>query len=430
MMTNIQRLKSNTIQNGLLINADDLNVELNQLVNKANELDDALYQNKTLTGNKTFNGSATFQQDVTLNGTLTLNASRQLLQWGNTETGTSKNVFEISPTYAPNPLPEGYLVSFKVNETPDLGTALSLKVGANTALPIVKKQGQALTGQAVVHGEVLTVQKVGSCFWQVGAVTLPLGYLHTPVPRYVSARTINLNGEALGRSQSGLRDLGVNGNITINMDTTGLNGLAPTSVLSPNTWYYLYLVDSGSSTTPSAGYVLHSASGTTNFTIATLDYHARQLPLAVKTDASSNLVPFKIRRWNSRESEVKWLHETNTTMTWTAWPTFLAQGSTNLVWSTVDASAWCPVGCSDLLANLWLSDSSFGNGLRVRPTGSGFSEGYQVVGAETTSGNYRDNGRVFDQLIAVNSARQFDYRSHFVPSGTAAIMASGYVLNL
>jgi hypothetical protein len=51
-MTNIQRLKSNTIQNGLLINADDFNVELDQLLNKANELDDAVYDSMGRHGNR------------------------------------------------------------------------------------------------------------------------------------------------------------------------------------------------------------------------------------------------------------------------------------------------------------------------------------------------------------------------------------------
>ncbi len=304
MMANIQRLKANTIQNGLLINADDFNAELDQLINKSNELDDAIYQNKTFTGNKTFNGTTAFQQDVTVNGTLTLGGGRQLLQWGGTETGVSKHVFEVNPSYAPNPLPDGYTVSFKISETPDAWEALSVKVGTNNALPIQKKQGQVLAGNAFVHGETITVQKTGSAFYVIGGVHLPLGYVHTPIPQYVSARTISMTGDAVARSSNYLRDLSATGNITISLDTTGLNGLSPTATLLPNTWYYLYLVDAGTSS--AGGYVLHTSQGTLTFTINSVVHHARQLPLALKTDANSNLLPFYVVQWSGRSATLRY----------------------------------------------------------------------------------------------------------------------------
>lgn len=303
-MTNIQRLKTSTIQNGLLINADDFNVELDQLINKANELDDAVYQNKTFTGNKTFNGTTAFQQDVTVNGNLNLSGNRQMIQWAGTETGATKHIFEVSPSYAPTPLPDGYTVSFKINETPDPWQPLSVKIGTNTALPLLKKGGQPVAGHAVVHGETITVQKIDTAFYQVGGATLPLGYVNTPVPQYVSARTISVNGDAVARSANTLRDLGVTGNNTVSLDVSGVNGLSPTAVLSPNTWYYLYMIDSG--TTVSGGYLLHNAQGVQTFTIATVVFHARQLPLAMKTDGSSNLLPFFVEQWNGRHASIRY----------------------------------------------------------------------------------------------------------------------------
>jgi hypothetical protein len=303
-MTNIQRLKTSTIQNGLLINADDFNVELDQLINKANELDDAVYQNKTFTGNKTFNGTTAFQQDVTVNGNLNLSGNRQMIQWAGTETGATKHIFEVSPSYAPTPLPDGYTVSFKINETPDAWQPLSVKIGTNTALPLLKKGGQPVAGHAVVHGETITVQKIDTAFYQVGGANLPLGYVNTPVPQYVSARTISVNGDAVARSTNTLRDLGVTGNNTVSLDVSGVNGLSPTAVLSPNTWYYLYMIDSG--TTVSGGYLLHNAQGVQTFTIATVVFHARQLPLAMKTDGSSNLLPFFVEQWNGRHASIRY----------------------------------------------------------------------------------------------------------------------------
>jgi hypothetical protein len=53
-MSNIQRLRQGQIQNGQLVNADDLNAEIDQLLNQSNTHDDLLLQNSTLTGTKTF----------------------------------------------------------------------------------------------------------------------------------------------------------------------------------------------------------------------------------------------------------------------------------------------------------------------------------------------------------------------------------------
>ena len=403
-MTNIQRLKSNTIQNGLLINADDFNVELDQLLNKANELDDAVYQNKTFTGNKTFNGTTAFQQDVTVNGTLTLNGNRQLIQWAGIEIGVTKHIFEMTPSYAPNPLPDGYTVSFKISETPDAWQPLSVKIGTNTALPILKKGGQAVGGHAVVHGETITVQKTGTAFYQVGGATLPLGYVHTPIPQYVSARTISMNGDAVARSNNTMRDLGVTGNITINMDSTGVNGLSPTAVLSPNTWYYLYMIDSG--TTPSGGYLLHTSQGVQTFTIASVVYHARPLPLAVKTDASSNLLPFYIEQWNGRSATIRYATTFNVYTDMQATQTLVGL-ITSATYVTTSLSAYVPP--TSTVATIMTYGRGVGGGWwRVPGTspeyiwnllGGGYSLGLNVLLNSSQAIDFKINGNGFDVAV-------------------------------
>jgi hypothetical protein len=394
-MSNIQRLKSSTIQNGLLINADDLNAELDQLINKANELDEAVYQNKTFTGNKTFNGSTAFQQDVTVNGTLNISGNRQLIQWAGTETGGTKHLFEVSPSYAPIPLPEGYTVSFRINETPDAWQPLSVKIGNNTALPLLKKGGQPVAGHSVVHGETLTVQKSGPAFYQVGSASLPLGYVHVPVPQYVSARAISINGDAVARSSNTQRDLSVSGNNTINLDISGVNGLSPTATLAPNTWYYLYMIDSGVSV--SGGYLLHNAQGVQTFTIASVVFHARQLPLAVKTDASSNLLPFTLTHWTERSSTLRYTADifinsygligTSTMVGYIANGTFLA----------TSLSAFVPPLANN--ASLWLYARGAGT-FYFRPTGTN-----QETRLYSPGGTYMLNPQV-----TTNMAQSVDLR--------------------
>ena len=393
-MSNIQRLKSSTIQNGLLINADDLNAELDQLINKANELDEAVYQNKTFTGNKTFNGATAFQQDVTVNGTLNLSGNRQLIQWAGTETGVTKHLFEVSPSYAPNPLPEGYTVSFKINETPDAWQPLSVKIGNNTALPLLKKGGQPVAGHSVVHGETLTVQKSGPAFYQVGSANLPLGYVHVPVPQYVSARTISINGDAVARSANTQRDLSVSGNNTINLDISGVNGLSPTATLAPNTWYYLYMIDSGVNT--SGGYLLHNAQGVQTFTIASVVFHARQLPLAIKTDGSSNLLPFYIDQWNGRNASIRYATTFNgigspSTMTTLVG---LISGGTYV---TTSLSAYVPPTSN--VASLFVTGRGGGGGWwRLPSTSNEFSWDLNGVGFSR------------ELIVALNSSQAIDFK--------------------
>ncbi len=75
MMSNIQRLRQGQMQNGQLVNADDLNAEIDQLLNQSNTHDDLLLQNSTLTGNKVFANSATVNQNLTVQQTAQFNQS-------------------------------------------------------------------------------------------------------------------------------------------------------------------------------------------------------------------------------------------------------------------------------------------------------------------------------------------------------------------
>ncbi len=411
-MTNIQRLKSDTIQNGLLINADDFNVELDQLLNKTNELDDAVYQNKTFTGNKTFNGTTAFQQDVTVNGNLNLSGNRQMIQWAGIETGASKHIFEVSPSYLPTPLPDGYTVSFKINETPDAWQPLSVKIGTNTALPLLKKGGQPVAGHTVVHGETITVQKIESAFYQVGGATLPLGYVHAPVPQYVSARTISVNGDAVARSANTLRDLAVTGNNTVSLDVSGVNGLSPTATLSPNTWYYLYMIDSGTSV--SGGYLLHNAQGVQTFTIATVVYHARQLALAIKTDASSNILPFTLTQWAGRSSTLRYTTDmfinsfglvgTTTLVGYITSPTFVATSLTAFV---------PPLSTN---AMLWVYSRGTGT-FYLRTTGTSQETRLYALGGAT----------VLVPQVTTNTSQSLDLR---IDAAGFDVAVSGFIFNV
>jgi hypothetical protein len=295
MMTNIQRLKTDGIQNGQLINADDVNAELNQLVNKANELDDAVYQNKTFTGNKTFNGTALFQQGVTLNSTLTLEgetvSQSQLVHWGGLDTGATTNIFEVSPPFAPVPLTDGYTVAFKVQGTPSTSAALSLKVGANAALPLLKDDGVPVLGMETSHNEVIMAIRNGTSFTRLGSLSLPAGYLSVPVPEYVDGTTVAMNGWCAVKSAGNQRDIEFTASALVSTATVGLNGLEA-GVVAPNTWYTLKAVRSYDAT--SQGYVWSLNNSTADVTVGGTVYRVRALPFTVRTDANGAILPFAV----------------------------------------------------------------------------------------------------------------------------------------
>jgi hypothetical protein len=295
MMTNIQRLKGTEIQNGQLVNANDINAELDQVVNKANELDDAVYQNKTFTGNKIFNGSTVFQQASTFNAGITLQnapvVQSQLIHWGGTENNASSSVFEVNPPYAPVPLPDGYTVAFRVQDTPSNQATLNVKVGANASMPLVKDDGQRIRGLEVVNGETLVVIKSGTQFVRVGASQLPTAYMQLPIPEYVDGTTVRVYGWCAIRLANNQEDIEFLQTANISTATVGLNGLE-TGTVASNTWYTLKALRSLDGT--SAGFVLGTASSNNDVTLGATVYKARRLPLTVRTDANGAILPFVV----------------------------------------------------------------------------------------------------------------------------------------
>jgi hypothetical protein len=298
MMSNIQRQKANAIQNGQLINADDLNVEFDQLVNKANELDDAIYQNKTLTGNKVFNGATAFQQSVSMNGSLTLEGAElkqsQQHHWAGDETGSNADIFQVDPDYAPTPLTDGYTVVFKVSGKPTATGTLSVAVGSNAALPLFKTSGGRVTGGHVADGELIVAKKLGDRFIHMNAERLPTRYMNVPIPEYFNGTTLRMTGWAAMKSADGREDIEffLPSSTVISTSTVGLNGLVSGPV-SSSVWYYLKGAKSVDGT--QAGYVLDTQLyDDNNITMNGVEYMVRRLPIAFRTQANGQMIPFTV----------------------------------------------------------------------------------------------------------------------------------------
>ena len=126
--------------------------------------------------------------------------------------------------------------------------------------------------------------------------TLPNGYVTTPVPTYTSARVVNFNGMAAARTVDNVSNIVLtSASRNLDLNTTGANGL-DTGTVANNTWYYVYLYANG--------YVASTTNSATTLTIAATSQKVIQLPLALRTDGSANIIPFKLTQWVGRFSEL------------------------------------------------------------------------------------------------------------------------------
>ncbi len=130
---------------------------------------------------------------------------------------------------------------------------------------------------------------------------LPNGYLNAPVPTYDSAqpKKVNFNGALTARTQDNTANI-ILSSASRNLDlaTNGANGLADGLTVANNTWYYVYAY--------SGGYVASTTNGASTLTIATVVQKVVQLPLALRTDGSANILPFYMDVWRGKSSRLRY----------------------------------------------------------------------------------------------------------------------------
>jgi hypothetical protein len=196
---------------------------------------------------------------------------------------------------------------------------------------------------------------------------LPNGYINTPVPFYATTRTVTVNGSASARSGDNLADLTATGNNTVSLDNANvLNGRANGVSLTANTFYYLYLIQPASGGT--GGYLWDTTQGLSTHTVATVVYKSRQLPLAVRVDASSNIIPFRLDLWAGRNSIIRYHKAWKRAKQGTGepvWNTAVQTGQIDLrvatsldisqtvitTWSTISVANYVPAGATKI--DIW-----------------------------------------------------------------------------
>jgi len=181
-MTQISRLRNAEIANGNLINADDIAVELNQLVSESNSQDTRLTGiesgnmsisgNKTLSGNSTFNGSATLSGATNITGAATLSGTVSL-------TGQTNLSRSSDPALPKN----GDLWYNATGNTFKAGVQIANVTGATNASPIVITT-DAVHGRST--GNTVFLASVGGNTAANGAFTITV----------TGPTTFSLNGTA------------------------------------------------------------------------------------------------------------------------------------------------------------------------------------------------------------------------------------------
>lgn len=125
------------------------------------------------------------------------------------------------------------------------------------------------------------------------ATALPTSYINGLVPKFTSTTSITIPANLKARDGTDVSDITILSDIVISTATSGAAGL-DTGTVANNTWYYAYLLQNPSNNTSSAliSAVNESVSG--SITLPSGYTLKRQLPIAIRTNGSAQIIPFYV----------------------------------------------------------------------------------------------------------------------------------------
>ena len=243
-MAQIQRLKATEIQNGQTINAEDINVELDQLVNSSNEQDTEI--TAITSTSSTFSGVKSFANGLRSDVLEELTAEA-----GVTIDGVGHKDGKLYPY--------------------------------SELTPVSPQEGELWYNAE--HGSLQTLRD-----GQIRVLTgVHKSWVSGPVPEYLNGNQIRLPQGLMALEDTGqtvIEITQVNG-LVLDVTLSGEAGLDFGS-LSPNTWYYLWLCKGESGTT-----AIFSTSQENPVLPTGYDSYKRRYPyLALRSDANSFFLYF------------------------------------------------------------------------------------------------------------------------------------------
>ncbi len=440
-MAQISRLRDQEISNGNLINADDIDAELNQLVNESNSQDSRLTivesGNISLDGVKTFLkapklgkmveatlGSGILAESVRLTGGSLVLRARVAVSSVNTSTdelttavahglSTGQAVLVSTDNTLPPPLVQGTVyyarvvdattVTLHPTEADATGNTNRIDItGTGTGSHAIESDapspsnGQVWYNPAEDHFKARRNGATKKLLLEGDVTAMPKGYLCGPPPAYVSASSVKIPAGFTCRDGDDSVVIAFASDATADITASGANGLDTGSEAS-GTWYYLWAIaDSTGANNPAA---LLSASSTTPTMPSGYD-KKRLLPVAIRNNGSSDFIPFVVTAgWPSLMPFVQFRDAEHTSAY-----NVLSSGAASSFTAVSLAALVPPVSRN---ASLNFRTNAVGGGdIYVRPTGSGLTTGIMVAKGAST---HNQNNIV--QFIHTDASQSIDYRA-------------------
>lgn len=234
-----------------------------------------------------------------------------------------------------------------------------------------------------------------------------------PPPYYNDAASIIVPAGLIARSSDNTALIEVGSNITLSLASSGAAGL-DTGAEASNTWYYVYLIKKSSDGTVSAVFSTTNESVSGSITLPSGYDLKRQLPIAVRNDGSSNIIPFAVMAGWPYRPYIQYRTNFYRTQSVGTDETQILTSGTQTAFTAVSAASYVPpisrackvFGKGVVSASWWA----------LRQTGSGLSAGFQL------SQGANQGQMIVD--VETDTSQQIDYR---VQSGvgqalTASIM--------
>ena len=250
--------------------------------------------------------------------------------------------------------------------------------------------------------------------WVAATVTatMPM-YRAVANPVYASASTFTIaNGAAMDSTGTSL--MSHTASKTINIATSGVNGLDTGSEASA-TWYYLYMIGKTDGTTD---YVLsvtnESASG--SITLPSGYTLKRQMAFAVRNDGSSNFLP-----WIADGNKIYYTGESGQALS-SAGPLTLLNAGTATSFTDVSCASVVPAISQLVMLDVYPVASINGRYFQLRPKGETHN-GYQFyVSVATPEYNY-------SRTLSTNSSQQIQYsQAGGAGTGNLSLFCQGYIV--
>lgn len=122
---------------------------------------------------------------------------------------------------------------------------------------------------------------------------LPAGYINGPPPQWASITSLSILAGLRCRSSDNTTDIATAGTLTLSISVTGANGL-DVGTVSANTWYYVYLIKNPTTGAVASLFSLVNESASGSITLPAGYTKKRQLALAIRTNASAQIIRFTI----------------------------------------------------------------------------------------------------------------------------------------